>query len=89
MRTPYHPSGNGQVKRYNGTIWKAVHLALKSANLPDSQWELVLAGASHLFRSLLTTLTNSTSHERFYGFQRCSSDRTSMVSWLMNYELYI
>ena len=53
--TPYHPTGNGQVERYNGIIWKAVRLALKSANLPDSQWELVLPGALHSIRSLLTT----------------------------------
>ena len=45
--TPYQPTGNGLVERYNGIIWKVVRLALKSANQPDSQWEQVLPGAPH------------------------------------------
>ena len=32
--TSYNPSGNGQVERFNGTIWKAISTALKSKNLP-------------------------------------------------------
>ena len=34
--TPYNPEGNGQVERYNGVIWKAVSLALKSRQLPTA-----------------------------------------------------
>ena len=34
--TPYNTEGNGLVERYNGTIWKAVALALKARNLPPT-----------------------------------------------------
>ena len=30
--TPYNLQGNSLVERYNGTIWKAVTLALKARN---------------------------------------------------------
>ncbi|XP_041360605.1 uncharacterized protein LOC121376884 [Gigantopelta aegis] len=80
--TPYHPIGNGQVERYNGIIWKAVRLALKSSSLPDSQWEHVLPDVLHSIRSLLSTSTNTTPHERFFGFQRRSSFGTSIPTWL-------
>ena len=46
--TPYHPTGNSQVERYNDIIvWKTVRLALASAKLPDRQWESVLPDALH------------------------------------------
>ncbi len=80
--TPYHPIGNGQVERYNGIIWKTVRLSLKSKILPDPQWEVVLPDALHSIRSLLSTSTNTTPHERFYSFQRRSSCGTPMPSWL-------
>ena len=80
--SPYHPIGNGQVERYNGIIWKTVRLSLKSNNLPDSQWEVVLPDALHSIRSLLSTSTNTTPHERFFNFQRRSSCGTSMPSLL-------
>lgn len=79
--TPYHPIGNGQVERYNGIIWKAVRLAVKSANLPDSKQKLVLPDALHSIRSLLCTSTNTTPHERFFNFQHRSSHGT-LPSWL-------
>ena len=37
----YNPRGNGQVERYNGTIWKAIIMSLKSKNLPNESWQLV------------------------------------------------
>ena len=82
--TPYHPIGNGQVERYNGIIWKAVRLSLKSANLPDSKWEMILPDVLHSIRSLLSTATNSTPHERFFNFQRRSSHGTSLPTWLQS-----
>ena len=51
--TPYNPTGNGQVERYNGIIWKPVLLALRSRNLPVNSWERVLPDALHSIRSLL------------------------------------
>ena len=34
--TPYNPQGNGQVERYNGIIWRAVSLALKTRSLSSA-----------------------------------------------------
>ena len=82
--TPYHHTGNSQVERYNGIIWKTLCLALKSANLLDSQWEQVLPDALHSIRSLLTTSTNFVPQERFFGFEHHSSNRIIMPSWLMS-----
>ena len=43
----YHPTGNSQVERYNGVIWRSIHLALKSQNLPIERWESVLPNVLH------------------------------------------
>ena len=80
--SPYHPQGNGQCERENGTIWKAVQLALRSRNLPDTQWESVLDIALHSIRSLLCTSTNQTPHERLFSFHRKSCNGFSLPSWL-------
>ena len=47
-----------------------------------SQWEMILPDALHSIRSLLSTATNTTPHERFFGYQRCSSCGSSITSWL-------
>ncbi len=80
--TPYHPMGNGQCERYNGIVWKSIRLALMTLSLPETQWEMVLPDALHSIRSLLSTSTNSTPHERFFTFQRRSTRGTSLPSWL-------
>ena len=64
--TPYNPTGNGQVERYNGIIWKNIMLALKSKSLPVQHWQTVLPDVLHSTRSLLCTATNETPHERFF-----------------------
>ena len=56
--TRYNPRGNGQVERYNGTLWKACQLATRSRGLKESQWEEVLPAALHSIRTLLCVSTN-------------------------------
>ena len=80
--TLYHPIGNGQCERYNGIIWKGVQLALKSHNLQFSNWEMVLPSVLHSMRSLLSTATNNTPHERLFTFQRRSMCGMSLPSRL-------
>lgn len=80
--TPYHPQGNGQCERVNGTIWKGVCLSLRSQGLPESRWESVLDCVLHSIRSLLCTATNQTPHERLFSFPRKSPNGYSLPSWL-------
>ena len=80
--TPYHPTGNSQCERLNGTLWKAIKLALTSSNLPDTKWEQVLPTALHSIRSLLCVATNATPHERIFRHSRRSFNGFSLPTWL-------
>ena len=80
--TPYNPQGNGQIEKFNGTLWKSVTLALQSRGLPQSNWQDVLPDALHSIRSLLCTATNCTPHERLFMFQRRSTNGTSVPTWI-------
>ena len=80
--TPYHPTGNAQVERYVGIVWKSIRLALRTQNYPLSSWQIVLPEALHSIRSLLHTTTNSTPHELFFNFTRRSSSGSSVPAWL-------
>ena len=82
--TPYNPTGNGQVERYNGIIWISILLALKTRNLQVSELEKVLPDALHSVRSLLCTSTNCSPHERLFNFQQKSTSGHSLPSWLMS-----
>ena len=79
--TSFNPTGNGQVERYNGTVWQAITTCLKSRNIGKEHWQAVLPDVLHSIRSLLCT-ANETPHERFLGFPRKSSSGTSVPSWL-------
>lgn len=80
--TPYHPIGNGQCERVNGTIWKTIKLALKTRQLDERHWHEVLDIALHSIRSLLCTATNSTPHERMFNFSRRSGTGYTLPEWL-------
>ena len=82
--TPYHPKGNGQVERYNQTVWRTIRSLQKSRGLAVNQWECVLGDALHSIRSLLCTATGQTPHERFFEFSRRSSHGKSLPDWLIN-----
>ena len=55
--TAYNPAGNGQVEKYNGTVWKAITMACKTKNLHIKHLEL--------------TLPMPTSATQMAGQQRC------------------
>ena len=38
----YHPIGNSQLKRLNGTVWHSVRLALRSKDCPINRWEVCI-----------------------------------------------
>ena len=80
--TSYNPQGNGQTERYNGIIWRAITMALKSRDLPTKCWQIVLPDALHSIRSLLSTATNVTPHERLFNFARRSTTGGSLPTWL-------
>ena len=82
--TSYNPQGNGQVERFNASIWRTITAALKSRNLPIRCWQVVLPDALHSIRSLLCTATNDTPHERLLNYARPSSTGTAIPSWLCN-----
>ena len=81
--TPYNPQGNGQCERYNGILWKAIQLALRTNDLRTSRWEEVLQQALHSVRSLLCTTTNQTPHERMFNHPRKSPSGEALPTWLL------
>ncbi len=72
------------MERYNGIVWKAIVIALRTRGLPIAHWQEVLPDALHSIRSLLCTATNSTPHERLFSFERRSSVGRSVPTWLMS-----
>ena len=80
--TPYHPNGNGQTEKFNGTIWKAVTCLIHSRQLSDSHWDSVLPEALAAIRSLVCTATGETPHSRFMNFDRRGSIGISLPNWL-------
>ena len=80
----HKPGGNGLVEHINGTIWKAIAMALKSQQLPMTAWQKVLGDASNSVRSLLYTAINCTPHERMFAYQSKTTVKPlSQVGWLI------
>ena len=67
---------------FNGVIWKSIQLALSSLNLPLSHWEKVLTDVLHAQRSMLSTATGCTPHERMFSYRRKTTAGTSLPTWL-------
>ena len=78
----YNPQGNGQVERFNATIWKSIQLALETRKLHNDQWEVVLPAVLHSLRSLICVATNETPHERLFNYHRRSMLGHSLPTWL-------
>ena len=85
----YHPEGNGQVEKLNGTIWKAIQVTLHSRNMKPYHWENVLPDTLHSIRSLLCTTTNTTPHDRLFKYNRKSTYGTSIPSWAKPGPIYV
>ncbi|KRX13315.1 Retrovirus-related Pol polyprotein from transposon 17.6, partial [Trichinella nelsoni] len=68
--TAHNPQGNGQAE------------STKIHNLRTGQWEEVIGLALHSIRTLLSTATNATPHERLFGYPRRTPTGTSLPPWL-------
>lgn len=99
--TPYHLFGDDQVERYNGVIWNASRLALRSANLPDSRLELVkkitcvyvgrriitsMADIFHRFLSISRPRNKQAS--KFYAFSAQTDNSIHSQILYNNYDSY-
>ena len=79
----YNPRGNGQVERFNGTIWRSVELDLRTKGLQLPHWECVVPSVLHSLRTLVCTSTNQTPHERLFNYQRRTVSGHQLPSWLL------
>uniref|UniRef100_UPI00358E90FB uncharacterized protein n=1 Tax=Myxine glutinosa TaxID=7769 RepID=UPI00358E90FB len=80
--TPYRPQANGQIERFNGIIWRAVMLNLRTLGRGLDKWAWSLPAALNSIRALLSTATNQTPHERLFHHPRSSGCIRSLPSWL-------
>jgi len=72
--TLYHPQGNGQNERFNGTIWRTILLRLEQQNKDLTQWREELDFALSNIRALPSrSIDFQSPHERFFGFARRST----------------
>ena len=81
--TPYNPLENSQCERYNGIIRETVQLDVKSRNVGIHHWEEVLPDALHSIRSLISTATDATPHERLLQHSRKSVSGSTLPAWLL------
>ena len=80
--TPYNPYGKGLCERSNGVFWKGVLCNLHSRGLTEDRWEEIMPDVLASIRTLISTATNSTSHDQIFGFSRRSSSALRIANWL-------
>ena len=80
--TSYNPKGSGQCERYNGILWRAIILALKTQRLLINQWDKVLPQGLHSIRTLLLISRKVTPHERLFNFPGRPLSVCSILTWL-------
>ena len=68
--TPYNPTGNSQCERFNGIIWRTVCCLLSQHRLDITSWPSVLGEALQCVRSLHSSATGTTLHDRLFAFKR-------------------
>ena len=68
--TPYNPTGNAQCERFNGIIWRTVCCLLSQRQLDFTSWPSVLGEALQSVRSLHSSATGETPHDRLFTFKR-------------------
>jgi len=72
--TPYHPQGNGQVERMNGTLWKTLQLRLLQNKKAPNEWESELPFALSNIRLFPSrSLSYKSPHDAFFQFSRRST----------------
>lgn len=81
--SPFRPQGNGQCERINGSIQKALQLALRTCNLDKTKWEVVLSVALSSLRSLQCTVTNCIRYDHIFAFQRSSVVGSNLPEYLL------
>ena len=68
--TVYNPTGNSQVERYVGTIWKTIVLNCGERRMSLNQWNKCVNVSLDNIRSLVNTCTGKIPHDRMFGFPR-------------------
>ena len=85
----YHPKGNRQVEKFNGTLWKAIQISLHFRTMKLSCWEDILPDALHSIRSLLCTAMNVTPYEKLFKYTRQSTSGAPIPTWAKPGPIYI
>ncbi|KRY38399.1 Actin, acrosomal process isoform [Trichinella spiralis] len=82
---PHDYAQSSRKRRGRKIQWNYVESGHFSAKIPQSrieQWEEVIGLALHSLRTLLSTATNGTPHERLFGYPRQTLTGTSLPTWL-------
>ena len=80
--TSYHATGNSQCERYVGLVWQTIQLHMLENNLSPGQWTESLPEVLSVMRSLLSTATNETPHQRLFKYPRRFVGQSTIPDWM-------